>query len=228
MIGFARTFIEMSALWLWAWPRVAALIRKESGAELLDHGAEEGLIVLAPHLGAWELAGLYVAARGRLTSMYRPQRHLDDVILAARQRNGALLVPDDVGGVKRLYRALKRGEMVGILPDQVARTDSGFVFAPFFGVPAVTMLLVPGLARRTGARVVFVVAERLPGGQGFHIRCLAAPPGVDDADDAKAAAALNRGVEACIRLRPEQYQWTYRRFRRRPDGGPSPYSGPSI
>jgi len=228
MIQFARTFVEMAAIWLWPPHRVLSLVRRESGTELLRREPGCGLIVLAPHLGSWELAGLYMATRGGITSMYRPQRHLDDLILAARQRSGALLVPDDTSGVKRLLRAVKKGGQVGILPDQVTREETGSVFAPFFGVPAVTMLLVAGLARRSAARVVFLFAERLPGGEGFHLHCLPAPPGIDAANDQVAAAALNQGVEQCIRLCPEQYQWTYRRFRRRPDNAPSPYNGPSV
>jgi KDO2-lipid IV(A) lauroyltransferase len=228
MIQFARTFVEMAAMWLWSPERVLALVRRESGTELLQREPGRGLIVLAPHLGSWELAGLYMASRGGITSMYRPQPHLDDLILTARQRSGASLVPDDVSGVKRLLRAVKKGGQIGILPDQVTREGTGSVFAPFFGIPAVTMLLVAGLARRSGARVVFLFAERLPGGRGFHLHCLPAPAGIDAENDQVAAAALNQGVEGCIRLCPEQYQWTYRRFRRRSDNSPSPYAGSSI
>jgi KDO2-lipid IV(A) lauroyltransferase len=228
MVQFAKTLVELSALWLWSPPRVLRLIKQEAGTDLLQREPGKGLIVLAPHLGSWEMAGLYLATKGPTTSMYRPQKHVDDVILAARQRNGAVLVPDDVSGVKRLYRALKKGEYVGILPDQVAREESGSVFAPFFGVPAVTILLVAGLARRTGTRVVFMFAQRLPGAGGFRIQCLPAPLGIDSEDPQVAAAALNQGVEQCIRQCPEQYQWSYRRFRRRPDNAPSPYTGPLI
>jgi KDO2-lipid IV(A) lauroyltransferase len=228
MVHFAKTYAEIAALWLWSMRRVMALIRGESGTDLLRREPGEGLIVLAPHLGAWELSGLYLATKGPLTSMYRPQRHIDALIRAARQRNGATLVPDDVSGVKAMLRAVRSGELVGILPDQVVRGEVGAVFAPFFGVPAATMLLVAGLAQRSPVRVVFLFARRLPGAGGFHIHCLPAPEGIDSRDDATAAAALNRGVEQCIEIAPEQYQWTYRRFRRRPDGAPSPYRGPSI
>jgi KDO2-lipid IV(A) lauroyltransferase len=112
------------------------------------------------------------------------------------------------------------------LPDQEPKADRGSVFAPFFGVPAFTMLLVNRLARRTGARVVFLFAERLPGAQGFWLHCLEAPEGVDAEDDVEAATALNLGVERCVRVCPEQYVWSYKRFRSRPGGGPHPYRGP--
>ncbi len=228
IIHFAKTYIEMSALWLWPAERVLSMVVRETGTELLNRDDGRGVIVLSPHLGAWELAGLFVPTKGPSTTMYRPQKHLDGLILKGRQRNGARLVPDNVSGVKHMLRAVKSGEYVGILPDQVTREETGSIFSPFFGVPAVTMLLVARLARRSGARVVFLFAERLPGGQGFHMHCLPAPEGIDSSDDSTAAAALNRGVEQCIAICPEQYQWTYRRFRRRPGGEDSPYRGPSI
>ncbi len=228
IVHFVKTYVEMTALWFWPWQRVLKLVTRVSGREHLQRETGQGLIILSPHLGAWELTGLYMASQGPITSMYRPQKHIDDVILKARQRNGAKLVPDDVSGVKQMLRAAKRGETVGILPDQVTREETGSVFSPFFGRPAVTMLLAAGLARRSGAKVAFIVAERLPHGQGYHVHLLPAPEGIDSKDDAVAAAALNKGVEQCIALCPEQYQWTYRRFRRLPDGKPSPYRGPSI
>jgi KDO2-lipid IV(A) lauroyltransferase len=227
---FARTFVEMAALWLWQPKRVLALVKQETGTELLQPEPGCGLILLTPHLGAWELAGLCMAARGKITSMYRPLtfKPLDRLILAARQRNGGILVPDNVSGVKKLLRALKRGEMVGILPDQVTREETGSTFAPFFGVPAATMLLVAGLARRSQAKVVFVWVQRLSDNTGFHLHCLPAPIGIDSSDDAIAAAALNQGIQQCIEICPEQYQWTYRRFRRRPNQESSPYKGAYI
>lgn len=228
VMQFACTIVELSALWVWPVHRVLGLIKQVSGVEFLQREPGEGLIFLTPHLGAWELAGLYMGKTDAITSMYRPQRHVDDFILAARSRSGAHLVPDDRKGVKQLLRAVKNGQAIGLLPDQVTRDESGSVFAPFFGVPAPTMLLVAGLARRTDARVVFVATERLPRGQGFHIHILPAAEAIADPDDDKAARALNQGVEELISLFPEQYQWTYRRFRRRPDNGPSPYRGPSI
>jgi len=228
MIHFAKTYVELSAMWVWRKQRVLRLVCQEFGTELLRKEPDEGLIVLAPHLGSWELAGLYMANKGPITSMYRPQRHIDDIILAARQRNGAQLVPDNMRGVKQMLRTLKKGGVVGILPDQVTREENAGVFAPFFGVPAVTMLLVARLSRRTGARVVCLFAERRDRGAGFYLHCLPTPPGIDDPDDLVAATALNQAVEHCIEQCPEQYHWTYRRFRRRPGGAPTPYTGPSV
>ena len=100
------------------------------------------------------------------------------------------------------------------------------MFAPFFGYPALTMVLINRLARKTGAPVVFTYVERLPAAGGYRMSFLPAPEGIDDPDPEIAAAALNLGVESCIRRCPEQYQWSYKRFSVRPDGAPSPYKRP--
>jgi KDO2-lipid IV(A) lauroyltransferase len=222
---FGRTYLEIAYLWLRPVEEVLSLVTEVRGGDLLDRSADTGAIVLSPHLGAWELAGLYLAAQGPTTIFYKPQRLLDDLIHNARGRNGATLAPTNPRGVRLLIQALERGEYAGILPDQEPKGDTGAVFAPFFGIPAYTMLLVNRLVRRTGARVIFMFAERLGPGRGFRMHCIAAPEGVDAEDDVVAATALNRGVEQCVAVCPDQYVWPYKRFRRRPDGPPSPYRG---
>lgn len=220
-----KTLFETSALWLRPPTDVLGLIREVRGAELLRRSPGQGLIVLSPHLGAWELAGLYLSMQGPTAIFYKPQRLLDDLIVDARKRAGARLAPITARGIRMLLTALERGEYVGILPDQEPREDKGAVYAPLFGIPAYTMLLVNRLARRSGAPVIFMIAERLPRAAGFRIHCLPAPEGIDSAEDAKAAHALNRGIEQCVALCPEQYLWSYRRFRRRPAGEPKVYAG---
>jgi Kdo2-lipid IVA lauroyltransferase/acyltransferase len=223
---FGRTYLEIAYLWLRPVEEVLSLVTEVRGGDLLDRSAGKGVIVLSPHLGAWELAGLYLAARGPTTIFYKPQRLLDELIREARGRSGATLAPTNPRGVRLLVRGLERGQYAGILPDQEPKGESGAVFAPFFEVPAFTMLLVNRLARRTGARVIFMFAQRLGPGRGFRMHCIAAPDGVDSNDDLTAATALNRGVEQCVAICPEQYVWPYKRFRKRPEGPPSPYRGP--
>lgn len=220
-----KTYLELARLWLAPTHRVLGLVREVRGAEWLERRDGRGLIVLSPHLGAWELAGLHLVAQGPTAIFYKPQKYLDEVIVAARRRSGATLAPITARGIRALVTALERGEYVGILPDQEPRADKGAAFAPLFGVPAWTMVLVNRLARRSGARVIFMFAERLPRAAGFRIHCLPAPDGIDSDDDARAAAALNQGIEQCIAVCPEQYLWSYRRFRRRPEGWPKTYVG---
>ncbi|WP_338034957.1 lysophospholipid acyltransferase family protein [Lamprobacter modestohalophilus] len=220
-----KTLFETAPLWLRPSAEALSLIREVRGIELLEREPGQGLIVLSPHLGAWELAGLYLSTCGPTAIFYKPQRLLDDLIVEARRRGGATLAPITARGIRVLLGALERGETAGILPDQEPREEKGAVFAPLFGVSAYTMLLVNRLARRSGAPVIFMIAERLPRASGYRIHCLRAPEGIDSEDDVTAAAALNRGIEQCIAVCPEQYLWSYRRFRRRPAGERKLYTG---
>lgn len=220
-----KTYLEIAHLWLRPTAEVLGLVREVRGAEHLRRPDGRGLIVLSPHIGAWELAGLYLAAQGPTAIFYKPQKYLDSLILAARRRSGAELAPITSKGIRRLVQALERGDYVGILPDQEPKAHKGSTFAPFFGVPALTMLLVNRLARRAEVPVVFLFAERLAGEAGFRLHCIPAPEGIDSADDKVAARALNLGIERCIRTCPAQFLWSYKRFRRRPAGLPKLYTG---
>lgn len=225
LIESMKAVAEMPAIWFG--PRWR--LRRWLG-NAADHDAYrramsggDGAILLTPHLGAWELAGQYVAQFGPLTLLYKPQNDaVNALALAGRTRDpNARPVPTTPGGVKALLAALKCGETVGILPDHDPPAGSGR-FAPFFGMQAHTMDLIGKLAGRTGAAVWFIAAERLSWGRGFRYHLWPAPAGIADRD--QAPAALNAGVEACIRQLPEQYWWSYQRYRRRPPGEPGLYA----
>jgi len=231
LVENAKTLAETPGIWLGDPGRWVARIRGEQGAEILQgllHRGK-GVIVAAPHLGSWEAGVHYLASVAPVTALYRSPREpaLADVMRQGRSRGGARLVSTTGQGVKNLYSALRRGEMVTILPDQQPKpkTKGAGVFAPFFGVPALTMVLVSRLARSTGAAVIFSFAERLPRGTGYRTHWIEAPQGIADADPVTAATALNLGVEACVRRCPEQYQWSYKRFEAQPVPGPRRYSG---
>ncbi|MEN8176232.1 MAG: lysophospholipid acyltransferase family protein [Pseudomonadota bacterium] len=188
---------------------------------LLKQG--KGLIVVAPHLGNWEVGLHGLAEIARVTVLYRPprQQSLEPVLIAGREAAGIHLVPIAQHGLKAMYAALRKGEMVVITPDQTPRPEfrGAGVYAPFFGLPALTMTLISQLARRTGAPVAYAFAERHDQGGRFTIRWKDADPAIADEDLEQAATALNAGVEACIRRRPEQYLWTYKRFKQSPGAG---------
>jgi KDO2-lipid IV(A) lauroyltransferase len=223
---YGKTYSEVAYLWLRPADKILSLVREVCGAELLCRDDGRGVIVLSPHLGAWELAGLFLSVQGPTTTLYKPQPELDWLIRKVRSRAGAELVPTNTLGIRRLMQALKRGEYVGVLPDQEPKANRSSLFAPFFGVPAFTMLLINRLARKTGARVVFLFAERLPQARGFRIHCMPAPQGIDAKSEITGATALNRGIEAAVNICPEQYVWAYKRFRKRPAGKPNLYQGP--
>lgn len=227
LIETCKTFSELGALWLWQTDRVLRLVQKVSGEIYLQQVLQKGkgVILLTPHLGAWELAGLYASAHYPLTALYRPPKlqGLHDLIHAARTRAGGHLVPTDKTGVRALYYALRQGQVVGILPDQVPSEAGSGIFAPFFEVPTYTMVLVSRLAHKTGATVIFTFAERLPTQPGFHIHFLQAPAEMAANNLEISVSALNQGVEKCVQVNPTQYQWSYKRFKRRPEGVASVY-----
>ncbi|GMV28257.1 MAG: hypothetical protein AMXMBFR59_03820 [Rhodanobacteraceae bacterium] len=222
-----KSVTEIAKVWGAGPEKALALVREVDGEALFREAlsSQRGLIVAAPHLGCWELLNFWLCSRTDLAIVYRPPRHaaLEPLLLKARGALRPEQVRAEGAGVRTLYKRLQAGGVVGILPDQQPKQGEG-VFAPFFGVPALTMVLVSRLAQRTGATVLFAFAERLPRGQGFRIRFRAAPPDIGSDDLDRAVTALNRGVEDCVNLAFEQYQWHYKRFQFRPDPGePNPY-----
>lgn len=221
LIESGKTMTEAGALWLWPDARLLALVKNTRGEEHLRTALTtgKGAILAVPHLGAWEMIGLYCSAHYPMTSLYRPPRlvEMDDVVRHGRERFGAKLVPADAGGVRALYQALHRGELVGMLPDQEPGAGNG-IFAPLFGVRANTMVLLSRLAIKTGAAVIFGFAERLPRGQGYRLHFIPAPPAINEEPLEQSVAVMNMMAERLVRQKPEQYQWGYRRFRTRPEG----------
>ena len=182
----------------------------------------KAIVLVAPHLGNWEVVGLYCALQTQMTSMYAPikQKALDDIVKHSREASGANLVPTNVRGVMAMLKALKKGEQVGILPDQKADKGSG-VYSPFFGNTAYTMTLVNTIAKKSDAELIMAFAERVKGGWDLHFQ--APDPAVYEDDLQAAVDGLNRSVEQCVKVCPAQYQWEYKRFSGQPDGS-DPYA----
>ncbi|HHM04313.1 MAG TPA: lipid A biosynthesis acyltransferase [Gammaproteobacteria bacterium] len=215
LVETGKTMLEAGAVWHWEGGRALALVRKVYGEQHVRDAlaAGRGVILATPHLGQWELMGLYCSAHYPITTLYRPPRQteLDGVIRRARERLGAHLVPAGTAGVRALYRAIGRGEAVGLLPDQMPKGGEGRL-APFFAQPAHTMVLLSRLAMKTRAPVVFCYARRLTGGRGFQVHFLPAPAVLNEGTLAASLAGVNEMVERCVRTCPEQYQWGYKRF----------------
>ena len=190
--------------------------------QCLDEG--RGLLFLTPHLGSFEVTAQAYAQRfGQrqpITVMYRPARHrlLRELEEAARDRPALQAVPATLGGIRQMLRALKRGQAVGLLPDQVPPMGLG-VWADFFGKPAYTMTLAARLALQSGAPIVLAWCERLPQGRGFHLRLsrLTEPLPADadpaDAQQQRQATVINRAMESLIQQCPQQYLWGYNRYK---------------
>ena len=206
--------MEAPAVWLRPLGEVAGLVVEVDGWEHVDDAAKrgKGVMIVTPHIGCWEIVGQYVASRMPITVMYSPPkvRALEPVMRAGRSRSGAMKsVPADLRGVRAMLKALKRGEAIGILPDQVPGVGEG-EWVEFFGRPAYTMTLVGRLSGQTGAPVLLCRAERLPRGRGYRF---IAEPLLAPRPPESPVRALNRSLEQMIRRRPEQYMWGYNRYK---------------
>lgn len=208
-----KGFLELPKIWLRPQAEVISRIAKVSGWELVETAAStgKGVLFLTPHLGCFEITAQYIAAHKPLTVMFRQpkQAWLEPLMRQGRGSNFNLAAAD-MSGVRRLLKALKQGELVGMLPDQVPGVGEG-VWAPFFGRPAYTITLAARLAE-TGATVILTYAERLPYGAGYHLYFL--PLSQPLAGDlAVRAAQINAEIEGLIRQCPAQYLWGYNRYK---------------
>ena len=215
-VGHAgRMVAELPRLWLGA--PVPVRIEGEPCVEQA-WAAGRGVIFLTPHLGCFEMSAQAVAMRwsaqqGPITVLYRPARQawLAKVMETARNRPGMQAVPTTLAGVRQMIKALRRGEAVGLLPDQVPPEGLG-VWSPVFGKPAYTMTLAARLALQTGATVLLVRCEREPMGRGFVMYAEPLPQPLD-ADLETAVRQVNEAMEHVIRQCPGQYLWGYGRYK---------------
>lgn len=221
LIETGKNITEIATLWTKPRSRMTALVTNVHGESVLTEalGRGQGVILLAPHLGAWEMSGLYVSLNFPITSMYKPpeMQSLEDIVRAGRSRFGAKLVPTDVTGVRELLHALKKGEVIGILPDQDPGRGNG-EFAPFFGQSANTATLAIKLAAKTNAKVISCYAKRNKDASGYEVYFYPCDQNVNHSDADLALAAMNKEVEKLILRCPEQYQWNYKRFKTQPNG----------
>ncbi|MFZ3158707.1 MAG: lysophospholipid acyltransferase family protein [Rhodoferax sp.] len=190
------------------------------GSEHVQHALEtgRGIVFLTPHLGCFEIAAQAYADRfspgGKpMTVLYRPPRQswLRELVSASRHRPGLQTAPTTLSGVKQMVKALKQGESVGLLPDQVPPQGMGMM-VPFFGHDAYTMTLSVRLVQQTGATILLVWGERLKWGRGYRVHVqpmtMALPT-----DLRGAVTAVNRAMEALVLQCPQQYLWGYARYK---------------
>ena len=206
---------ELPRLWLGAAPRVYW-----DGEAHVAHALAAGkcIVFLTPHLGCFEVTAQAYAQRfgqdGRpITVLFRPPRQawLARWVAQARVRPGMDTAPTSLAGVKQLIKALRAGQCVGLLPDQVPPQGQG-LWLPFFQREAYTMTLSARLAAQGGASVLIAWGERLPWGRGYTIHVQALPEALP-ADLAQATAKINQAMEALIVQCPSQYLWGYARYK---------------
>ena len=225
MRHYVRGIIEAGMLWNWPIDRVFACFDDAIGIELYHQAKKAGktVILAGVHCGSWELLGLYMQKHLNGSILYKPgkDKEIEDMLLDRRRRAGAVLVPANSAGLRTMFKRLKNGETVALMPDQEPTLGEG-EFVPFYGVEAFTGVLLPRMAQRFDATVLFSTCERLKGGR-YQVHIFKAEEALFDEDMQVAAAAVNRGIEQCINVDREQNLWAYKRFRHRPDGGKSIY-----
>jgi len=218
--------LEAGHNWYWSPDRLQSrcdeFVNESLFSESLSSG--RGLIVLAPHFGSWEYLGIYLQKYPGIAIVYKPPSHpaLDKALAAKRRRGGANLIPATPAGLRQLYAHIRAGGAAGILPDQQPSRGQGR-FAPFYGNPALTGVLVPRLVQRTGCIVLASVCERLPAGR-YRVHVLPVDDAIYSEDIVTSLTAVNQAVEECIRIDPAQYLWSYRRFKSQPTGAPDFYA----
>lgn len=212
IVEAGKSIAELAWIWGRPYDEVLGKVLECRGLEHIDAAQVrgKGIIFLTPHLGCFEISALYAAKRLPITVLYRPPRlrWLESVMRNGRERGQARLAKADVSGVRLLFKALKRGEAIGLLPDQVPSQGEG-EWADFFARPAYTMTLVGRLAESSGATVLIAYSERLPRGQGYVIHV--EPLQLDFA--LPVPRQVNAALERVIRACPAQYLWSYNRYK---------------
>lgn len=210
-----RMALEMPYFWMRPDPLASFPNLLAEHQTTIDHLFEDGkgVIFLTPHLGCFEILAPLLAARYGLTAMFKPPHRiwLRTWIEKMRSRSKLHLAPAQQNGVRMLVKALRRGEAIGILPDQTPAASQG-VWAPFFGKPAYTLTLVYKLQRLTKSPIALLFCERLTAGKGYqiHLRVL---PKLLPTDPVSAATCINQAIESLIAIAPTQYLWAYNRYK---------------
>lgn len=210
----ASGMLFSDSLWIWRNPNKALSLVEVRNWDLVEAAIQEGhgLVMLTPHLGGFEIIPRVLAQHFPATILYRPSRQewLNKVVEEGRAYPNMHFVPTNLNGVRQITRALTRGEAIGILPDQVPSGGEG-VWVPFFGRPAYTTPLPARLANRNNTPVVMFTAKRKGLGRGWLMQATRLAPLSEDPQT--AAAELNVAIENAVLIAPEQFIWSYNRYK---------------
>ena len=230
-----RAVLELAWVWLRPTHTVMSHVITQSTAPLDAAIAQNrGVILLTPHMGCFEVTAQWFAARYHsplaqsnhlgtpITVLYRPSRKrwLATLLAKVRARHNLQLASADTKGVRLMLKALRKGQAIGLLPDQVPSKGEG-VWVNWFEKPAYTMTLPGKLAASCNAPIVLAVALRQPKSRGWMLhfepfnKTLTGDPVQD-------TACINHALEKLVRLAPVQYWWTYKRYKGLPSSSATP------
>ena len=211
LLESGKSYLESLAIWQKKDNTTLKWVKQCKNWHLTEEALskKKGIIFLTPHMGCFEITSKFYGAQRPITVLFRrpKMRWLHALTESGRTNQNINLAPANMLGVRLLIQALKRGEAIGILPDQIPGKGEG-EWAPFFGKPAYTMSLASKLAEKTGAAVIMAFGERLPNGEGFNIHLTQLENG-----SIATPTLLNKAIEHQIKQNPSQYLWAYPRYK---------------
>ncbi|TBV07503.1 lysophospholipid acyltransferase [Stutzerimonas kirkiae] len=219
--GIGKSLAESACAWIWPAQRSLALVKEVRGLEVLEQAlaSGKGVVGITSHLGNWEVLNHFYCSQCKPIIFYRPPKlqALDDLLQKQRVQLGNRVAPSTKEGILGVIKEVRRGGAVGIPADPEPSRSSG-VFVPFLGTRALTSRFVPGMLKGGKAAGVFLHALRLEDGSGFRVILEAAPEAMYSEDADISAAAMSEVVARYVRDYPDQYMWSMKRFKQRPDG----------
>ncbi len=212
LIHTGKNLTESGLIWNQSFSRNARYVQKVNGEHYLD--SSKKTILLVPHIGCWEITGRVLANSRKVTFMFKPLKSLKQNNYLFKRRNigNLTMASADRAGVLKIQRALKNGELVGMLPDQDPGEDGG-IMAPFFGKQVNTMTLLVKIAQKSDVEVLMLWAKRLGQGKGFELNIEPINLGGTGIALEDRVTFMNQSIEKLIRKLPEQYMWSYKRFK---------------
>lgn len=216
-----KTFTESACAWIWPADKTLRLVKEVEGLEVLEQAlaSGKGVVGITSHLGNWEVLNHFYCSHCKPIIFYRPPKiqALDDLLAAQRTQMGNRVAPSTKEGILSVIKEVRSGGQAGIPADPEPSRSSG-LFVPFLGTQALTSKFVHGMISGHKAEALFLHAVRLPDGSGFKVIMEAAPEAMYSEDAQTAVAAQSEVIARYVRAYPDQYMWTMKRFKQRPEG----------
>lgn len=185
----------------------------------LAYAQGKGVLFFTGHFGFWECQALAHGVKLRpigVLARALDNPRLNDLLERIRTATGNHVIYRQ-GAVRRVLKTLAAGEGVALLIDQHMHSPDA-IWVNFFRRPAATTSTLAALALRTGAAVIPVFAEPLPGGRYKFIYEAPVEPPKGDGPEAihEFTQRCTDVLEMHVRRKPELWLWMHRRWRDAP------------